>query len=154
MPTYVRCLSPTILLLACVVFVGCSSKKSHEDHLDDIREYIADNGYDATETESGLFYSILEEGSGALPNENSFVRVVYKGYLLDGNVFDEYKTSEGLRLNVMNVIAGWQEGLLHFRVGSKGKLFIPPDLGYGQNRTGSIPPNSVLIFDITLVSVQ
>ncbi len=145
-----------LLLLVVVLFAAaCSSKMTHEEFVDEIREYIKDNGYDAIETESGLFYMITDEGSGdgRKPSPTSNVRVMYRGYLLDGTEFDSYNTPEGLMLNMASVIEGWQEGLLFFRQGQSGKLFIPPKLGYGANRAGRIPPNSILIFDITLVRV-
>lgn len=145
-----------LLLLTVVLFAAaCSGKMTHEEYVDEIREYIKDNGYDAIETESGLFYMITDEGSGEgkKPSPTSNVRVMYRGYLLDGTEFDSYNTPEGLMLNMAGVIEGWQEGLQFFRQGQSGKLFIPPKLGYGANRAGSIPPNSILIFDITLVRV-
>ncbi len=142
-----------VMLSALFVIGGCSNNKTHEEHLDDIREYIAGNNIDAIETESGLFYSITNEGNGAKPTENSDVRVNYRGQLLEGNVFDQHESQEGLRLNLQQVIEGWREGLVHFPEGSSGILLVPPSLGYGENRVGNIPPNSVLIFDITLLRV-
>jgi len=143
----------TALFAAIFMASGCSSKPSHEDHIDDIRAYLVDNNIDATETESGLFYSISVLGNGPLPTEQSDVRVNYKGKLLQGNVFDEHQSQDGLRLNLQQVIEGWQEGLMKFPEGTTGILIIPPRLGYGENRVGSIPPSSVLVFDITLLRV-
>ncbi|MCC5917976.1 MAG: FKBP-type peptidyl-prolyl cis-trans isomerase [Cryomorphaceae bacterium] len=140
-------------MLFVIIISACSKTKSHDEHVDEIREYIQKNGYDAVKLESGLFYSIIEEGTGLKPKSDSKIRVNYKGYLLDGTVFDTHDTPNGLELNLQGVILGWQEGLLHFREGSTGMLFIPPDLGYGKNRVGQIPPHSVLIFEITLTRV-
>ena len=87
------------------------------------------------------------------PTSSSYVTVVYKGYLTDGNVFDQSK-STGLGISLTNVIKGWQEGIPYFKVGGKGKLLIPSALGYGAQTQGNIPANSVLIFDITLLDAK
>ena len=143
-----------MIILAMMFVVACSKKESHEDHIKEIEEYIEKNNLDAHKTESGLFYVIEEKGSNKKPNANSFVHVRYTGYLLDGTVFDSNTAGTGLRINLQNVIKGWTEGIQKFSEGGSGKLIIPPSLGYGSQRTGDIPANSVLVFDIDLVYVE
>jgi FKBP-type peptidyl-prolyl cis-trans isomerase FkpA len=116
-----------------------------------INKYISDNNLNATATGSGLYYVIETQGTGAQPTSKSDIIVKYRGYLTNGTQFDQNST--GFATNLSSVVNGWQEGLPYFKKGGKGKLLIPSALGYGANATGSIPANSVLIFDIELVDV-
>ncbi|MFC2151935.1 FKBP-type peptidyl-prolyl cis-trans isomerase [Bacteroidota bacterium] len=104
---------------------------------------------------SGLQYMVIEEGEGQSPLPESQVITHYKGTLLDGTVFDSsYERGEPITLSVSHVIKGWQEALVLMKPGSKWKLFIPPYLGYGDRNAGSIPPNSLLIFEIELIGIE
>jgi len=103
----------------------------------------------------GLQYTVLTEGSGAMPQADNVVSVHYRGTLLDGTEFDSsYKRGQPAQFPVNGVIRGWTEALQLMKTGSKWKLFIPSDLAYGENGQRSIPPNSVLIFEVELLSVQ
>ena len=117
-----------------------------------ITKYLTDNNLDATATGTGLYYIISAPGSGIQPNAKSDVTVNYKGYLIDGSVFDQSK-SGGYTTNLNSVIKGWQEGVPLIKKGGKIKLIIPSALGYGASAAGSIPANSVLVFDIELMNV-
>ena len=104
---------------------------------------------------SGLQYKILHEGSGKTPTEHDMVTVHYRGTLIDGTEFDSsYRRGQPASFRVDGVIKGWTEALLMMKEGDKWELFIPPDLAYGDKRTGKISPNSTLIFEVTLISVQ
>ena len=109
-------------------------------------------------TESGLFYKVLEEGSGNKAEKGQNVSVHYEGSLLSGKIFDssyERKEPIDFPLGTGKVIAGWDEGIALLKKGSKARLVIPPHLGYGARGAGrSIPPNSTLIFDVELVDVK
>lgn len=109
-------------------------------------------------TPSGLKYKFFEKGTGKLPESGKNVSVHYKGYLENGNEFDNsFKRGQPISfmLGVGKVIKGWDEGIQLFPVGSKGILRIPPELGYGARGAGaSIPPNSVLFFEIEVVSAD
>lgn len=110
-----------------------------------------------TVTESGLQYKVIEEGEGDRPTDSSMVTVHYEGKLLDGTTFDSsYERGEPIEFEVGQVIPGWTEAIQLMRPGAKWQVFIPSDLGYGERGTpnGEIPPNSVLIFDVELLSVQ
>lgn len=138
------------------MFYSCKKKAVvNQSAVDEdlIVKYIAENKLNATATGSGLYYVIDKQGTGAQPHNKSVVTVMYKGYLRDGTVFDQSKTS-GYSTTLDKVIQGWTEGIPYFKKGGKGKLIIPSTLGYGGNATGSIPANSVLIFDIELLDVQ
>ena len=103
----------------------------------------------------GLQYTVLAEGAGASPSANDVVSVNYRGTLLDGTEFDSsYKRGQPASFPVNGVIHGWTEALQLMKPGSKWKLFIPSDLAYGENGQRGIPPNSVLVFEVELLSVQ
>jgi FKBP-type peptidyl-prolyl cis-trans isomerase FkpA len=136
--------------------VSCKKKNVIDQATADeniITKYIADHGLNATATGSGLYYVISSQGTGVNPTASSVVTVNYKGYLTDGTVFDR-SAAGGFITTLNKVIQGWQEGIPLFKKGGKGILLIPSALGYGSQATGSIPANSVLIFDIELVDVN
>ena len=105
-------------------------------------------------TASGLLYQVIKLGDGGpKPTAESDVEVRYRGELIDGTVFDESTTP--VTLNLGSVIKGWTEGLQLMSVGDKYRLFIPYDLGYGeQGAGGDIKPYSTLIFEVELVSIK
>ena len=144
------------LFTLVLVFNSCSDKTdtSFEPETEqDIIQYIEDNNLNATRSNSGLYYVINNEGSGTRPTSSSNVTVDYKGYFLDGVVFDE-SNSNGISFRLNEVIQGWTEGITYFREGGNGILLVPYNLGYGESGRGSIPGGSVLIFDIRLLSVN
>jgi FKBP-type peptidyl-prolyl cis-trans isomerase len=104
---------------------------------------------------SGLQYKILTQGSGPKPTATDTVVCNYKGTLLDNTEFDSsYSRNQPLTIPVGGVIKGWTEALQLMPVGSKWQLFIPSDLAYGPQAKGPIGPNSTLIFDVELLSIQ
>ena len=144
------------LIVSVVFFISCSTKTdtNFEPETEaDIIQYIEDNNLNATRSNSGLYYVINNEGTGARPTSTSNVRVAYKGYFLDGVVFDE-SDSNGISFGLNQVIQGWTEGITYFREGGNGILLIPYQLGYGESGRGSIPGGSVLIFDVRLLQVN
>ena len=146
-----------LLILLFIVTTTTSSCKK-DDGVDQsaidrelIEQYVTDKQLDGQFTASGLYYVIEEEGNGEYPYATAVVTVSYKGYLLNGDVFDE---GEYLTALLTNLIKGWQEGIQLIDAGGKIKLVIPSQLAYGGQSVGSIPPNSVLVFNITLHAFQ
>jgi|HubBroStandDraft_1064217.scaffolds.fasta_scaffold00765_1 FKBP-type peptidyl-prolyl cis-trans isomerase FklB len=104
---------------------------------------------------SGLQYKILTQGSGPKPAATDTVVCNYKGTLLDNTEFDSsYSRNQPLTIPVAGVIKGWTEALQLMPVGSKWQLYIPSDLAYGPQAKGPIGPNSTLIFEVELLSIQ
>jgi len=105
---------------------------------------------------SGLQYKILKAGDGEKPKPTDSVVCNYRGTLINGKEFDSsYKRGQPATFPVSGVIKGWTEALQLMPVGSKWQLFIPPDLAYGERGAGNdIAPNSTLIFEVELISIQ
>lgn len=118
----------------------------------EIQNYLEVNNLEAERSSSGLYYIIEEEGTGAQPTTSSHVTVAYRGYFLNGNIFDQSNAS-GATFSLQQVIPGWTEGITYFNEGGSGQLFIPAHLGYGSFDYRGIPGGSVLIFDIELLDV-
>jgi FKBP-type peptidyl-prolyl cis-trans isomerase len=107
------------------------------------------------ELPSGLQYKMIQQGEGSSPVSTSNVTVHYKGTLIDGSVFDSsYDRGQPLTFQLDGVIPGWTEGLQLMKPGGKCILYVPPQLGYGDQGVGPIPPGSTLIFEIELLSFE
>ena len=105
-------------------------------------------------TASGLQYKIIKKGNGRKPKADDVVRIHYTGTLIDGTKFDSsYDRGVPLELPLNQVIPGWTEGVQLMDVGSHYMLYIPYQLGYGEQPMGTIPPGSVLIFDVELLDI-
>jgi FKBP-type peptidyl-prolyl cis-trans isomerase len=116
-------------------------------------EYLVKNAKDPAVKglPNGLQYKVLKEGTGPMPKPTDSVTVAYKGRLIDGTLFDQ---NEHFQTPVTGrTIKGWSEVLPLMKAGSKWEVTIPPDLGYGTRPSGKIPANSVLIFEMELISI-
>lgn len=123
------------------------------------QEFLSSNleNDDVQETDSGLQYEVIEEGSGESPDSASTVEVHYEGTLIDGTVFDSsYERGEPVQFPLGQVIPGWTEGLQLMEEGATYKFYIPGDLAYGQNAPPQSPigPNETLIFEVELLEVD
>jgi len=106
-------------------------------------------------TASGLQYEVLKQGTGPKPGVKDTVVCHYRGTFLNGQVFDEsYGRGQPIEFAVTGVISGWTEALQLMPVGSKYKLYVPYNLGYGMNDYFAIPGGSLLIFEVELLSIK
>lgn len=105
-------------------------------------------------TASGLVFETVKEGTGRSPKLTDKVRVLYKGRLADGTVFDSTDNEGPIEFDVNRLVKGFTEGLLLMREGGEYRLFIPASLGYGERGAGGvIPPNAALDFEVTLIEI-
>ena len=122
------------------------------------RAFLAENGKreGVTTTASGLQYEVITAGDGPSPGPTDMITAHYHGTLIDGTVFDSsVQRGQPLEMPVNGFIRGWQEALVLMSVGDKWKLFVPPELAYGDRGSGpSIGPNETLIFEMELLAVQ
>lgn len=110
-----------------------------------------------TKTTNGVYFQDLTPGTGAAAASGSHLTVRYTGYFTNGTSFDTNigsgKTALEFTLGSSQVIKGWDEGLVGLKVGGTRRLIIPPALGYGSGQYQNIPPNSILVFTVQLVSI-
>ncbi|MCB0411370.1 MAG: FKBP-type peptidyl-prolyl cis-trans isomerase [Bdellovibrionales bacterium] len=132
-------------------------KAEGEANLEKGKKFLEENkGKEGVKvTASGLQYKVIKEGEGKKPKDSDIVKVHYKGTLIDGTEFDSsYARNEPAEFPVKAVIPGWTEALQMMKEGSKYQLFIPTELAYGERGRPSIPPNSVLVFEVELLEVK
>tara|TARA_B100001996_G_C18661183_1_gene593158 strand:- start:130 stop:819 length:690 start_codon:yes stop_codon:yes gene_type:complete len=132
------------------------AKLEVENNLKAADEFIKNNkteNSEVKETPTGLQYRVIKEGDGDSPGPKDRVKVHYSGRLIDGTVFDSSNEDEPSMFYANQVIRGWTEGLQLMKVGAKFELFIHPKLGYGTRKKSSIPPNSLLIFELELLEI-
>lgn len=111
----------------------------------------------STRTTNGAYVRDISVGTGALVATGQILNVKYSGWLSDGTLFDSNETlttTFPFHLGTHEVISGWDEGIPGMHVGGKRQIIIPPALGYGLYDNGPIPGNSVLVFNVTVVSAQ
>lgn len=153
-------LAPAALLMACggesddTTNSSDTTKQETVVELTDdqkIENYLNEKGWTAERDPSGVYVVTDTVGTGEeRPGPTDDVTIFYAGYLLDGTQFDGTQDTPAT-FNLSMLIEGWQIGIPKFGKGGKGKLVIPPALGYGEQEMGDIPANSCLMFEIELV---
>lgn len=131
-------------------------KEVTEKNLAEAKAFLEKNGKEkgVKTLPSGLQYIVVKEGKGASPKDSDSVKVNYVGTFLDGMEFDSSAKHGGAaQFPVNGVIAGWTEALKLMKVGSKWKIFVPPDLAYGERGRQGVPPNTLLIFEMELLGI-
>jgi FKBP-type peptidyl-prolyl cis-trans isomerase FkpA len=152
-----------LCLVGALLFLGSCAKKNGGCSIksdstaaplveqDSLKSFIDSAGIAASLDPRGFYYAIINPGMGSRPGPCSQITVSYKGTLVNGSVFDQQQNF----VTTMNrLIDGWQEGITLIETGGEIMLYLPPTLGYGSSGNNDIPPNSILIFDITLLHVQ
>lgn len=161
-------MKPTLFRLLFILgffsaFISC--QKERVDPFDPVQQAADDDALiqqylkidtisNAVKTPSGLYYAIRKIGSGPQVQEGNTIAVDYIGRFLNNQIFDSsYKNGMPLSVEVgavPGVIKGWNEGLQLMKKGEKALFYIPSALAYGRNGSGSIPPNTVLKFEVTV----
>lgn len=131
------------------------SAYQHDADIAYIKAQVATGKIDTTGSVEGVYYQMLKEGSGEPVQLTDTVTLFYKGYLMkDGSVFDQTKDKPAT-FPLARLIKGWQLAVPKARVGGSIRIFIPSTLAYSiRSRSKSIPPNSILVFDIDVVSTK
>jgi FKBP-type peptidyl-prolyl cis-trans isomerase len=152
-----------VLVLGAVALGGCGKPalaqgaSGYSLSPDSNKKFLADNAAKkgVIVLPSGLQYRVLRSGTGISPTgPMDMVTVTYKGWLIDGTVFDQTQPGQTAQFPAGRLIRGWVEALRHMKEGDEWQLVIPASLGYGANGAGAtIPPNQTLVFDMQLVSV-
>jgi peptidylprolyl isomerase len=110
-----------------------------------------------TRVGDGVYIRDLKVGEGATVAQGRTLQVLYRGYLANGTEFENNHVPRSpypLVLGARRVIAGWEQGIPGMKVGGRRLLVIPPSLGYGSQPNGDIPANSVLVFEVEILSMQ
>lgn len=132
---------------------GCSDIDPSAEQ-SQIASFCLANGIIYTTDSNGVFYQIIDSGSGATPTANSRITISYKAYFLNLTVVDSTATGHELTTNLNQLIPGWQIGIPYIKKGGHIKLVIPSAFCYGcYGYPPGIPPNSILYFDINLIDV-
>ena len=149
------------LALASLVLLSASTLASAQEKYDlsaaSNQKFLADNAAKpgVTKTADGLQYRVLKAGHGKSPQyADDQVTVTYKGWMINGKVFDQTKPGKTATFPAGELIPGWIEALSLMKEGDDWELVIPSELGYGERGAGSdIPPNQTLVFDMNLIKV-
>lgn len=145
----------TFCLLLAVI--GCKTYSDDDKSTFDqkIESYIQKHHLKGfKQSDSGLYYHIIEEGDGEYIKLTDEVAFTYEGKLLNGQIFDGQNKRNPVKFNVSALIEGWKETMLYLKKGGKAKIIVPPQLGYGDYDLDKIPANSILYFTIEVKDVK
>lgn len=115
---------------------------------------IANGMTDVQVHSSGIHYQIVDPGTGATANPDSYITITYVGKFLDGEIFDQQSTPNSTAWPLAGLIEGWRIGIPLIKEGGHIRLLVPSALAYGCEGRGVIPGNTPLFFDVSLVDVQ
>ncbi|MEL7222115.1 MAG: FKBP-type peptidyl-prolyl cis-trans isomerase [Bacteroidota bacterium] len=145
------------LLMRLSAYLSTDTSRAAQEQ-NAIVDYAIENLLDVQATNTGLFYEIIQQGSGDSIHWGDFLIANYRGYLLDGTVFaDSYANKRPLDFYVGNMIDGWNEGLQLLQVGGKIRLLVPSHLGYKEEGLVSsmgrtiVAPHQVLVFEVEVL---
>lgn len=140
-------------LLLSFILASCSTYNDQEiSNFDkEIKEFISKNDLKYKKSTSGLYYNIIKEGEGDNIQITDSVVFTYEGKLLSGEIFD--KQRKPITFQVKDLIQGWKEIIIKSKPGTEVELIIPPHLGYGAHDLDDIPPNSILLFKMNIISI-
>ena len=132
----------------------CTNKTPESEEAEMVA-YAAAQGYSMVHHPNGMFYQVVEPGSGAIPLSTSRIFVRYTGRLISSNaIFDQQNNAEQTGFVLGSLIQGWQIGIPLIRIGGKVRLIVPSSLAYGCRPYSSLPGDAVLFFEIELVRIE
>lgn len=147
----------TLLLLATALLAASCTTYSEEEKQSfntTAESYAQKHHWNYEVLDGGLVVEVLEKGSGTEKIQaGSFVTLSYKGKLTNGNIFDQTEPGKPFEANLKGLIGGFQLGLLNHVAGTKIRMVVPPQLGYGDDSLDKIPANSTLVFEISIEKV-
>jgi len=149
-----------LILLTTVIFIfGCNKSSNIEINLQQSENFLEQNllNSEVVEIEPGLQYMILEssQSDASSPKLEDIITADFHGTLMDGSVFwSSIEIGEPLTIELSQLIPGCQKLISRMHEGDFWRVFIHPDLAYGEEGRPTIPPNSVLTFDIKLHAIQ
>jgi len=133
------------------------SKAAYDLTPESNKKFLADNAAmkGVVKLPSGLQYRVIKSGHGKSPKSGGdMVTVTYKGWLINGSVFDQTPPGQTAKFPAGRLIPGWVQALSLMKEGDEWQLVIPAELGYGAaGAGGAIPPNATLVFDMQLIAV-
>ena len=138
-------------------YATAQASKVGERNLAEGKKFLAENAKKegVISLPSGLQYKVIKEGTGDKPSAADKVTVHYHGTLINGKVFDSsVQRGQPATFPLNGVIKGWTEGVQLMSTGAKYTFFLPADLAYGEQGTRGIEPNSVLVFEVELISFE
>ncbi len=152
------------LFFACTMLFAITAVAQTQNEKDEaiLKEYFKKNKIKATRTATGLYYVITKKGSGENAKKGQNVSMNYLGTFLDGKKFDgnideKYVSNRAplnFTLGVGQVVAGWDEGIQLLNPGTRATLYLPSSVGYGPGGRGPIPPNTIMVFNVELLSAK
>jgi FKBP-type peptidyl-prolyl cis-trans isomerase FklB len=149
------------IVLGAALLAGCGENPGapkYDLSTESNQKFLTDNGArkDVTTTASGLQYRVIAAGHGRMVTSSlDTVTVTYKGWTIDGHVFDRTEHGQTASFPANALIPGWVEALRLMHVGDEWQLVIPADLAYGVEGQGpDIPPNQALVFNLQLIAVR
>ena len=149
-----------ILLFTALTFIACNKNNdtactpaTAASEASEIASFCNANGINYMVDTNGIYYQIIDRGSGVTPNENSVITVTYTTATLDGNVIED-NTTNSVTLPLNQFIEGWRIAIPYIQKGGHIKMVIPSSLAYGCTGTDKVAPNSPLYNDVVLLNVQ
>lgn len=145
-----------LILVTGMVVLSCNTYSEEEKttFISKAEDYAKKHQWNYEVLEGGLIVEVLEEGTGTEKIQSgSELELEYKGTLTNGNKFDQTEPGKPLQSNLKGLIGGFQIGLLNHVAGTKLRMVVPPQLGYGDDALDKIPANSTLVFEISIGKV-
>ncbi len=140
--------------LFVISLTNCSQEEEPElSEEEQMQGFISATNSVMEKTASGMYYVITKQGSAPFASANSTITVRYRGFFLDGRVFDS-SGGNARTFELAGLIRGWEEFIPLLGTGGEGTILLPSSLAYGSRGSGSIPPNTPIGFEIELIEVR